>query len=455
MEYEQKLKNELKTKLKKALFTTAEIKQIGDHKVFIVSDDVVDRQGESISTDGWELANYKKYPVLLWAHNPEMPLIGHGTNLRYRTINGKKKLTFEPKFHRKSDLSRLISDLVEDDWVRGVSVGFLPKEQDENKFLKQELLEISFVNVPANPNALNMAYAKGYDKKTVKKVLTGEKKQFKYYKCKSCGYSRKIKQGETTSKKCPSCGKKLIRSNKDFEIFNQKPYPSEHACRLRDPNDFQQGSFRSMTRSHEGKEYRVIVGKLEGKNTMSEQAYRYPKKVWEASTAKSHCSSHNGKFEEASKSIKELEGEFKKGIKKMTKKKKVKKKVHQKKKIGIKGIEEKIDKLVTAIEKRDEIIEANNKKTSDEFAKLKIDLDVVSKGIKPDKGLEQRFKDIEENIEKLAEGLRAFASSSPVKERSNGAVVKKVSKKELERRLIMKALNRTVELLNKAEHEKK
>ncbi len=78
-----------------------------------------------------------------------------------------------------------------------------------------------------------------------------------------------------------------------------KPYPNEHACRLREPGDFQDGSFARMTRNHEGKEYSVIIGKLKGESTTTEQAYRYPKDTWQAGAAQAHCTSHKGKFEAA------------------------------------------------------------------------------------------------------------------------------------------------------------
>ena len=87
----------------------------------------------------------------------------------------------------------------------------------------------------------------------------------------------------------------------------QKPYPNQHACRLRDPNDFQKGSIRTTFRKHNGKEYSVLMGRLKGETTMTEQAYRYDKDIWTASSAKTHCSDHDGKFEAAAKEI-EKEG---------------------------------------------------------------------------------------------------------------------------------------------------
>ena len=79
-----------------------------------------------------------------------------------------------------------------------------------------------------------------------------------------------------------------------------KPYPNEHACRLRNPDDFQEDSFRRISRVSDGKKYSVIMGRLKGEDTMAEQAYRYDKDIWDADEAKSHCEEHDGKFEPAS-----------------------------------------------------------------------------------------------------------------------------------------------------------
>jgi len=78
-----------------------------------------------------------------------------------------------------------------------------------------------------------------------------------------------------------------------------KPYPNEHACRLRDPDDFEEGSFRRTTRTSDGKKYSVIMGRLEDEDTMTEQAYRYDREVWDEDDAKAHCKDHDGAFEAA------------------------------------------------------------------------------------------------------------------------------------------------------------
>ncbi len=79
------------------------------------------------------------------------------------------------------------------------------------------------------------------------------------------------------------------------------PYPNEHSCRLRDPDDFEEDSFRRTSRESDGKRYDVISGHLKGETTMTEQAYHYPKDIWSESEARAHCKEHDGiLFEPAS-----------------------------------------------------------------------------------------------------------------------------------------------------------
>jgi HK97 family phage prohead protease len=75
---------------------------------------------------------------------------------------------------------------------------------------------------------------------------------------------------------------------------DEKPYPAEHACRLKEPSEFQPDSFRRTSRESDGKRYDVIMGKLKGESSMTEQAYRYPRDVWSEAQAKAHCSDHEG-----------------------------------------------------------------------------------------------------------------------------------------------------------------
>jgi phage head maturation protease len=174
------LQKEGKVKYLDVVVEDIEVEKEGEvikEKIAIASEETIDRQGEIISVDGWDLKNFKRNPVMLWSHNPYEPNIGHGKNMRVTEVNGKRRLVFEPDFHGLTPLSATLKELYDAGYLRAFSVGFLPTEADDNKYLKQELLEISAVNVPAHPNALNIAYSKGMTDEQTKLLFTKEVKE--------------------------------------------------------------------------------------------------------------------------------------------------------------------------------------------------------------------------------------------------------------------------------------
>jgi hypothetical protein len=67
-----------------------------------------------------------------------------------------------------------------------------------------------------------------------------------------------------------------------------------------------------MTRTHDGKSYRVILGKLKGRSgrgdPMVEQTYRYAADVWTEDEAMAHCRAHSGALFEPATSRGRREG---------------------------------------------------------------------------------------------------------------------------------------------------
>lgn len=74
------------------------------------------------------------------------------------------------------------------------------------------------------------------------------------------------------------------------------PYPHEHSCRLRDPGDFETGSFRRIVSGG----LAIILGKLKGQKTTTAQAHRYPTGKWTEAEARAECKKQGGSFEAAS-----------------------------------------------------------------------------------------------------------------------------------------------------------
>jgi HK97 family phage prohead protease len=143
---------------------TAEVKELADGVLeFIGSAGSTDRDGEVIKAEGWELENYKKNPVILWAHRYDEPPIGKAVNVKVVGPN----LVFQVKFADATiyPFADTIYKLCKGGFLNATSVGFIPKEWELGKkesdpartFTKQELLELSIVPVPSNPDALRNA----------------------------------------------------------------------------------------------------------------------------------------------------------------------------------------------------------------------------------------------------------------------------------------------------------
>jgi len=127
------------------------VKQLNKDSITVVaSSDAVDRDGDILDPKGWDLKNFQTNPVLLWSHNAsELPI---GKVLDVHTEGNE--LVAEVKF-ADHEFASTVETLVRDGFINTTSVGFMPQEVSEKDGLssKQELLELSFVNVPSNPTA--------------------------------------------------------------------------------------------------------------------------------------------------------------------------------------------------------------------------------------------------------------------------------------------------------------
>lgn len=157
---------------------TYEVKAVYDskEKIAVASTNVVDRHGERINQDGWDLKNFKNNPVMLWAHDHKEIAVGVCKNVHIERTGGTPRLVFTPDFHDKTPTAKALKELFNEGWLNSFSVGFIPKEFDgkDSTYLKQELLEISAVNVPANADARMMAFksliGKGFKDETAQAV---------------------------------------------------------------------------------------------------------------------------------------------------------------------------------------------------------------------------------------------------------------------------------------------
>ena len=145
--------------------------------LFIASDESLDRVGDRIMADGWELEEYNKNPVVLWSHDARQPPIGTGEVY----VEGDKLMARATFPDEKTDrFGARIYRLLKAGFLNAVSVGFRPLdfnyrfEEDAFTgidFLRQELLEFSVVNIPANSNAVAVARSLDFSTADLERVF--------------------------------------------------------------------------------------------------------------------------------------------------------------------------------------------------------------------------------------------------------------------------------------------
>jgi HK97 family phage prohead protease len=133
---------------------------------FIASTNREDRYGDIIEQD-WDLADFWRNPTFLWGHQSWQTPIGWVREFdpNYDRSATHARVEFLPegedpfvdKLYRLTKLKAL----------RAVSVGFIPLELEERfdaddhwvgfRFLRSQLIELSLVTVPANPDAVQLA----------------------------------------------------------------------------------------------------------------------------------------------------------------------------------------------------------------------------------------------------------------------------------------------------------
>src|SRR5437879_5718024 len=139
---------------------------------FTSSDQTLDRYGEIISASGWKLTNYQRNPVFQNAHQygDIIFTLGRAITTEVRKVADRPVLFQRIQFATDvNPVAKLAYGLYKGKFLSAVSVGFVPLRWENGtqetsyrrKYVEQELLEVSAVSIPANPNALALAYKSG------------------------------------------------------------------------------------------------------------------------------------------------------------------------------------------------------------------------------------------------------------------------------------------------------
>ena len=141
---------------------------------FLCSDETLDRYDEVITASGWKLENYRRNPVFQNAHQYGDVLFTLGraltTEVRAGTGSTGPALFQRVEFATEiNPLARIAYGLYRAKFLNAVSVGFIPLRWENGtpdgpfrrRYLEQELLEVSAVSIPANPQALQLGLKSG------------------------------------------------------------------------------------------------------------------------------------------------------------------------------------------------------------------------------------------------------------------------------------------------------
>lgn len=163
---------------------TGEIKGIDEREQTLtayITTNARDRMDEVLEPSGADIRQFRKNPVVLFAHSYAEPPIGKAL----WTKPDDKGIVSKVKF-ASTAFAQEIFNLYKEGFMKAFSVGFIPKEWTDGDgkktpkrtYTKWELLEYSAVPVPANPEALTNALQRGIISEQTKHMLE-EKEEHK------------------------------------------------------------------------------------------------------------------------------------------------------------------------------------------------------------------------------------------------------------------------------------
>ncbi len=162
-----------------------DLKSVSEDKSFdgtfevVASTQSMDRQGEIVLQAGLNTENYMLNPVILAFHDYSSLPIGIATSVEKQA----DKTIIKGKFVSAdiNPFAQVIRKLYDCGALKTVSIGFIAKQWEGNVITESELLELSFVPVPANQDALAIGKEAKLDEKEMallveKSVRKEEKK---------------------------------------------------------------------------------------------------------------------------------------------------------------------------------------------------------------------------------------------------------------------------------------
>lgn len=145
-------------------FAIEVVEQRKDGGRILINTASLDRDRDRVMPNGARIVDYLNNPIVQWGHNYRDPwaTVGKTNSLTITESGIVADFTLRPAANDQ-DPQNVIALLWEGGWVRTASIGFVPRKGAPNAeggtdFTEWDLLEWSIVPIPANQDALRLAY---------------------------------------------------------------------------------------------------------------------------------------------------------------------------------------------------------------------------------------------------------------------------------------------------------
>jgi hypothetical protein len=253
-----------------------------------------DRKGDEVMLSGWDFSGFKRNPIVIWNHRLSGELtdiLGRVKRIKREKVTVGKNVeegwVFDvwfapgpseahPNMHSNGDLALSLLDMkilnacsvtfrpIHSEWIEDEPEALEEQrkkrrhEEPGRRWITKELLEFSLCMVGAHKDALQYAKSKG--------IALPD-------------FMQADLEGVATVSK-PGWD--------DNEEYAEIRY------RVRDPGQFQEGSFRSVPIKNTPPKVIAIMGKLKGQTTLTVQSLRFPKgEGWTLAKAKGWLKEHS------------------------------------------------------------------------------------------------------------------------------------------------------------------
>jgi hypothetical protein len=306
-------------------FHRAKKVELGDREeVSWITTDSIDRDFEVIVPKGVDWGQFKKNPVVTWAHDYRALPMGRSLWVvreqakKFDGWKAKTRYTSKPETWMGDWFIDAVWHFIKMGDLPGKSIGFIPlaghapnssevknrPELAEVRLIidKSLALEYAVAPVQSNPDALVAHVAEARSKGLeIPQRLLEDVGIIVPNEVNLTDLEPADEEPTTTEGLEGKVLENAILKLPVEPVPAGKPYPNEHACRKAQPSIFSEFRRENNARKHNGKPYHIIWGKKKSDGKWGEQAYRYPKGSWSSSDARTHCKSHGGiGFEAAS-----------------------------------------------------------------------------------------------------------------------------------------------------------